>query len=364
MIVAVAGVDEDGLTTGGFSKILEKNAAPEQAIFAYSLEAVEGSDSIMTVVSFVYIDIKGSSGIYGPYKSVSSLIKTDRSGLVTGGISELPLPGNGYLNLCVAGAPYWTGSGWMTAVCNTKMRLTPTPNPDISYATPYGKELYVYTIADGTTPSAAKFRRRLLFKDAQSGNLWTFRNFQFLPSLTSDGPKTKAGASKVQNLFFAHRIGIPYDDQRMDGYTEDYYLTPVNLRGKRAGNSVKIQIPQWDHQMPYDPEKSIYGYSNTISNLIQDDSGRLLAAVTRSTLLGKSAGVVVAYDCEHELSLYRIYPITGAVELLAKKTGGDPVGVFYSTFIRWFNSRIAIINEADVYQPNYDVNYYYTVISP
>jgi hypothetical protein len=361
-VISAVDVDADGKPIGSFRKIMEKTPPADERFAGASISASTGPESVSLILGFV--NVRLAPNFAGVFSSKAYYLQTDLNGLQLGGMSEVPLPGAGNLNICTFGSPYWTGSGWMMPAYNTKMQVFTEPTYGYSGTRSVGNELYIYTFGGSAGAPAVNFKRRLLYKDNQKDETWSFRNATFLDLSENARPGAKK-TKKTLTLFFGHKNTIPREQITLDRYTMDYYFVPIDLRGKRAGSSIKVDIPQWQHEMTYNPDMFIYAYTNAVSNLLPSSNGRFYLAQNRSTLMAEyvSAPAYYVYDCEYELSLYELDPGTGDVELIAQAAGDTPPSSYDAPILRWFNNKPAVLNGRYVTEPALQDQCYFTTIS-
>lgn len=361
LIISVAKIDKDGDVVSGFKKIMEVNATEKEPLLFSSIGGTQQGSVIAVVMNFVYLVFE--EDLSGINSSIAYYLEFDLDGDQIGGRSQLPYPKGGNLNVCSAYSPFWTGNGWMIPATNTRMVIK-TYEDGYRYTDATGNNLFIFTVAGSAAAPGYKIKRRLIFKDNQKDGIFNYRDLGFL---NLDENASPSGKKKTYTLKWSHRNYIPEKDVTLDRYTLDTFLTPINNRGRRAGTSTKIDLEPWDHKMNYDSEKMLTGYTNRISNFIPDGNGGFYFASVRSTTMRNpyfAPASDAGYVCEHELSLYSLDPATGDVEIISRKSTGDPMGNYGSNKIRWFKNQIAIIDNLTVYEPEYEYRYFYTTIKP
>jgi len=255
--------------------------------------------------------------------------------------------------------PYWNGKGWLAPAINARTTMSLPMGFDV-----LGNDIYILSATSGK--ASRKLRLRLLYRDGQN-ELWTYRA-HFIPrsSGASAGapPVREAKAKKTSTLFLSHQNMIPEAQQTMDQYTVDCFLVQINRKCKRVGSATRVQIdPEWDHAMPYDPNKELRQFYDRVSNVITTGDGICYVAQDRSTVLREevaSPPVSYIYDIEQEYSLYSFDPQSGEVDIIARGSSVGGEGYFSSPRIRWFNGNIAVINIFNDIEYPYDddANYF------
>ena len=214
-----------------------------------------------------------------------------------------------------------------------------------------------------------KAKKRLIFRDNQADEFTTYRpvqllNFSLSNYLNAGSPKI---IRKEYTLFFGHMDFIPLKQRKLDMFSTDYYLIPVNHKGKKSGSAMRVNIADWDHGLDYDPAKELTIYKDYVTGIVGGKSADLYLAQTRSLMLTEtreSPASTYKYFSEHEFNIMELDPASGDVELIAQKRCKDPIGYFQAPMIRYINNNVVVMGYANIREPDYEMNYYFTVVKP
>ena len=353
IIISVARFNDKGNLLGGFRQLRQFNVPEDKYYYFGVLSAALGSSTVGVSWTYSLYEVIAGTGFY--VTSNAYFLETDFQGRQIGGMSQVPIPNGGNNQFFILHRPYWNGKGWLAPARNARTA------PSGGSFNVLGNDLYILTATSGRVNP--KLRLRLLFRDGQD-DLWTYRASFVPPSSggSAGAPKVReARAAKTSTLFLSHWNLIPEAQQTMDEYAADYFLVQINRKGKKVGSATRVQIPEWDHGMPYDPGKELIRFYDRVSNVITTGDGTCYVAQARTTLLREQVALPPAsyvYDAEHEYSLYSFDPQSGEVDIIARGASGE-TGYFSTTRIRWFNGNIAVINRfLDVELPYDDRDYF------
>jgi len=274
--------------------------------------------------------------------SEAFFLETDSDGIKTeSGIKAVTLPNKGKLQIFHPYDPVWNGKSWMIPVVLSIKKIVYIYDWEISEIV-YNKLMtLVATPKLPSGPVRAKLRK--LTQD-NTPQVNPFTNIYFLPK-QDEALSPAAEKAQVNNLdlFYMKEFKIkdknPYN---INTHTYEYYIQPVNKRGKKAGPVVEALVPEWRRQIEYDPKWDVYRTRSLFSAPLRFDERRVLMAHSRSAEFNK-IGDWSSWRNEVQLDLYVMDTINGEID--AWDTGNYlNKYIWYTPLLRYFIHLPAVVN--------------------
>ncbi|HUX06546.1 MAG TPA: hypothetical protein VMX35_04470 [Acidobacteriota bacterium] len=355
--VEYLGFDSKGETPIARTPLLHLEAPFNQSIPLFKVAAGAGPDTIAVVFCANYAENISNSTVY-----VSSRIyfaEIDLSGNRIWPIEQLDLPNDGNLRISIASNPVHNGNGWVIPLIINRLKWATNPNgQQVSQIA--GNDLYVAAITGAPDKRKTRLRKVAFNND---NTQFAYAEAHLLPH-TGTAAAGNAVGKPAQNsgsliLFFSEKNFIPLEQRTLENFTKDYYAATIDKRGKKSGPTVIVDVPEWDHNLIYGPnKKSVRFHNDYISKPLLGEDGEYYFAQARTVRLREGQSL---YQQEHECAIYSFNPVSGEVMTVARGTNNWG-GSFRQPLLRWFNGKLAAINTFDTTSKEY--RFYFSKVKP
>ena len=299
--------DEAGKKIGSAKKVFEHVGHSDDT----KLMATVGGEHIAYVVSIYQIPFNPN----GIELTQSYIGVTDLNGKYLGPASRIKLPAGDLHHYFQPGKPHWTGNRWLVPATSTRFKIEYVEGHYSDYFyVPQGNNLYLLS-GKGLSTRSPKLKLRSLESDETSD--WpTYRNAYILPEAVV------APTAKQQWRLLAQHISyLPGEQRLLRAYDSEVFLVPLGAIGQRTGDNIALEPPVWTNVLEPESDKLVSWHIDSFSEALANGDGSVTLAhmrsITRFWWSDRGTATRRNYDYDNMLALYKLDPVTGAIEQLS-----------------------------------------------
>jgi len=318
--VYVAKFDSSGGVSGRWKQIFREVTPKGWYIYAKSLFAFRGGQSIGIVPSLTFRKIQQTG-----QRSLAYFLEADiKDGSLIGSTKQLPLPIQGHSYSVRGFAPGWNGTSWLVPVAATMSKSGAATEDDI-----LGNKALVCVVSGKATHAA-------VLSEIAEDALMSRDTYEL--ALTS-----YPGSSTDMSMFVRHRTPLQESQRKLDMFKYDFSLKRLDVRGRLVTTrSVSIAAPV--HKLAYDVAYEPWLEDDSWSECLVR-SGTIYLARAHSVVMIKKHAWAMKY--EQEFDFYAINSLTGDVSHKARTVATWDLILLLKPWIDSFpGGPIAVVNYA------------------